>query len=233
VEGASRLLGLRLVPVHVDFRVLGDERNFVLRQGHGARLGSIAHLFASISTVSLASSFFVADLFPWGSHPLLDPCYSSSSVEVRHEGVGFRRLESVRVLRERPDLLQFLIVCSEMPIDERQANCGRCEKCLRTMLELEIAGLRESAISFPPREIFLENLDALSPAFWNLPFWRELVEPLRERGRVDLASAVSRLIERGTRHREWVEETNLKGRVRRFDRRYLGGRLLEMRRRMR
>jgi hypothetical protein len=225
VEGICRLAGLRLLPVSVDLRVLADDRPFVLSQGHGARLAAVAHLFKSVSRVSIAASFFAGDLFPWGSHPLLDPCFGSSSLEVLHEGIHFRRLESVRALLDWPEVLPLLMVCGEAPIDSDFPNCGRCEKCVRTMLELDVAGGLEAATSFPQRRITVEDIEILSPQFWVPPYWKDLVEPLCASGRRDLVAAVGRLIDRAERHRDWLEEKGLKGRIRRLDRRHLSGRL--------
>lgn len=225
VEAACRLAGIRLLPVFIDLNVLGDEREFVLSQGHGARLAAAGHLFHTLSRVSIASSYFAGDLFPWGSHPLIDPFFGSSSLDIRHEGIHRRRQETVRDLLDWPEILPLLMVCGEAPIDPRQINCGRCEKCARTLLELDLAGSLEEATSFPRRALTAEDLDALSPNYSVFTFWRDLTEALGASARNDLAAAAHRVADRAARHRDWLEERGWKGRVRRFDRVSLGGRL--------
>lgn len=229
VETACRLAGIRLLPVFIDLSVLGDEREFVLSQGHGARLAAAGHLFHSLSRVSIASSYFAGDLFPWGSHPLIDPLFGSSSLDIRHEGIHRRRQEAVRDLLDWPEILPFVMVCGEAPIDPRLVNCGRCEKCARTMLELDLAGGLEAAVSFPRRDFTAADLDALSPSYSVLTYWQDIAEALGARGRHGLAPAARRLADRAMRHRDWIEERGWKGRVRRFDRLSLGGRLARAR----
>jgi len=225
VDAACRLAGIRLLPVYLDLRVLGDDREFVLSQGHGARLAAAGHLFQSLSRVSIASSYFAGELFPWGSHPLIDPFFGSSSLDIRHEGLHRRRRESVRDLLEWPEILPFVMVCGEAPIDPRQINCGRCEKCARTMLEFDLAGGLEAAVSFPRRDLAAADLDALSPSYSVLAYWQDIAEALNARGRNGLAAAAQRLADRARRHRDWIEERGWKGKFRRFDRVSLGGRL--------
>ena len=231
VEGLCRLTGLRLLPVFLDIEALGDERSFVLGQGHGARLASAGHLFRSLSSVSIASSYFAGELFPWGSHPLLDPCLASSSLEVRHEGIHLRRLEAVRALADRPEALRYLMVCGEAPVDA--VNCGRCEKCLRTLLEIDLAGVLAAATTFPSREIRPDDLDALFPQPSVIPYWRDLARALGEAGRRELSRAADRVAGRAERYRAWVEERGFRGRIRRFDRIHLAGRLTAARRALR
>lgn len=225
VEDVCRLARLRLLPVRVDLNVLGDDRLFVRTQSHGARLAAIGHLFRSLSTASIAASFFAADLFPWGSHPILDPLFGSSSLEVRHEGVWNRRIESVRAILDWPEILPFLMVCGEAPVDKSLLNCGRCEKCVRTLLEFEAVGSPEAAKAFAPREITAADVERLAAEFWVNSYWRDLVEPLRERGRPDLSVAAGRLADRSARHRDWIEERGWKGWLRGIDRRHFQGRL--------
>jgi hypothetical protein len=117
------------------------------------------------------------------------------------------------------------MVCGEAPVDTGFPNCGRCEKCVRTLLELEISGGRATASAFPPGEITADDLDALAPEFWVHSYWRELIEPLRARGRQDLALAVCRVADRSLRFRDWLEERGWKGWIRGVDRRHLSGRL--------
>ena len=72
-------------------------------------------------------------------------------------------------------------------------NCGRCEKCVRTMLELESLGLLNQTRAFAD--------DAVDPAWLDAfritirvrePFYEELIAPLRRRGRSDLAEKIEK-----------------------------------------
>lgn len=135
-------------------------------QYHGAAMGGAAHsLSAGLGFVYLASSYNYASMRPWGSHPLLDPYWSSERLTVRHDGAEARRVEKISPLIENdPFALSHLRVC----IDSRGkgGNCGRCRKCLRTMTVLSLLGKLEGS-SFPdfprkfdtkiPREIIRKH----------------------------------------------------------------------------
>jgi hypothetical protein len=74
-------------------------------------------------------------------------------------------------------------------------------------------------------------IDAIEPAQIRTErFWRDLTEALETAGRPDLARATSRFLSRARRQRRWEEERGWKGRLRRLDRRYLGGALRRLRR---
>ncbi|HEX8901277.1 hypothetical protein [Vitreimonas sp.] len=84
----------------------------------------------------LAADHFHRDevaLGPWGNNHATNPLLSSSGFEAINYGGAFERLEKVRLLAHRPDLVANLAVCTRPRSGE---NCGRCEKCLRSGLEL-------------------------------------------------------------------------------------------------
>jgi hypothetical protein len=99
--------------------------------------------------VYIAASTTYDDLFPWGSHPLLDPLWSSEALEVIHDGCAVSRVDKVRGLAGCDVALDSLQVCSAQ--DRVTYNCCRCEKCLRTMVALEIAGVLSRCRTFPER----------------------------------------------------------------------------------
>jgi hypothetical protein len=67
-------------------------------------------------------------------------------------------------------------------------NCGRCEKCVRTMLELEALGLLDKTRAFEEDAVDPAWLDAFSITIRvREPFYEELIKPLKARGRKDLA----------------------------------------------
>jgi hypothetical protein len=138
---------------------------------HGAALAAVAHALAPNHVkVYIASSYSYADLHPWGSHPLLDPLWSTESVKIVHDG-GETRLDKLRLLVQHPEALSRLRVCWE---NLGSYNCGLCEKCIRTMLGLRALGIDHCA-AFP---------DALRPELVrqqelshdSVLFWRELLE---------------------------------------------------------
>lgn len=88
-----------------------------------------------------------AELRPGGSHPLLDPLWSTESVHFVNDGAEATRLEKINSQVARSSVaLQHLRVCWENR--NGKYNCGVCEKCLRTMVSLKIAGVLDQCRSF-------------------------------------------------------------------------------------
>ncbi|HEY1207954.1 MAG TPA: hypothetical protein VGE85_01170 [Terracidiphilus sp.] len=138
----------------------------------GAALAAVAHALApNHGKVYIASSYPYADLHPWGSHPLLDPLWSTEAVQIVYDG-GETRMDKLRVIIQYPEALSRLRVCWENPANY---NCGVCEKCVRTMLALRALGVDRCA-AFPdtltPK---LVRRQEVSPHCVDL--WRELLCP--------------------------------------------------------
>jgi len=124
-------------------------------QYHGAVLASIAHLLSNrFERVLIPASAPAIRLHPWGSHPELDPLWSSELVELSHDG-AVTRAEKIAVVKESQVALDNLRVCFQK--DTGRLNCGECEKCLRTMVGLRIVGALERCPTMPD-EVPLEKL---------------------------------------------------------------------------
>ena len=105
-------------------------------------------------TVSIASTYDIPHLEPWGSHPLLDPLYSNTSVQVRHENAALSRLEKTKLVGEWDVALKHLRVCNEKEsYSEGNYNCGECEKCVRTMTALLSLGILDKTSTFRETEV--------------------------------------------------------------------------------
>jgi hypothetical protein len=138
---------------------------------HGAALAAVAHALAPVHRkVFIASSYSYTALHPWGSHPLLDPLWSTETLEIVHDG-GERRMDKLQALIGYPEVLANLRVCWE---NLGANNCGRCEKCVRTMLGLRALGV-ESCPAFPgsltPALVSSQPLNSDSAIYW-----RELLD---------------------------------------------------------
>ena len=117
------------------------------REAHGAALASVAHQLSSrLRKTYIASSCAYQDLFPWGTHPALDPHWSTESLEFVHDGCEANRLIKAELVSSSAVALQHLRVCFENP--GGHYNCGRCEKCIRTMIELSTVGALERCSAF-------------------------------------------------------------------------------------
>jgi len=189
--------GLSLVPVYTNIRHLCDDRDLWLNQFFGAVLAAAVHAFAPrIDLAWLASSYDIPHLHPCGSHPLLDPAYSSSDLQIVHRDAGLSRMEKLDIVAGWDVGFQNFRVClANLP---EKLNCGRCEKCVRTMLELEAVGLLDQTRAFEENAVDPAWLDAFKITIRvRNPFYKELIAPLRRRGRQDLADKIERKLANG------------------------------------
>lgn len=106
---------------------------------HGAALAHVGlALSQHLSTVIIPSSNCREELTPWGSHPDLDPLWSSGTVEFEHHELELHRLGKIRRIGENRTAMNHLRVCWENL--DGAFNCGRCAKCVRTRIGLAAAG---------------------------------------------------------------------------------------------
>jgi hypothetical protein len=151
LDGAMAEQGVTLVPIVTNLRVLGGyefgaDWTF---HSHGILLAAVAHAFGpSLSRVLIASSYWAGRLEPWGSHPLTDPRTSTSAMTITHDNEQSRRLDKLRQLADWPAALDLLDVCSSWRERDRPGvNCGRCEKCQRTMASMVAVGIDPTGLA--------------------------------------------------------------------------------------
>lgn len=114
---------------------------------HGAALAAVGHLLSSqVRKMFIAASRSYGDMIPLGSHPLMDPLWSTETIEFVHDGCEATRIEKAAAIASNDIALKHLRVCWENR--GGAYNCGRCEKCLRTMACLRTIGALESCSAF-------------------------------------------------------------------------------------
>lgn len=215
--------GVTLIPVYTNIRRhLNDDADFFLNEFQASALAAVGHaLDKRLAVISIASTFDIVNLIPFGTHPVLDPNYSSSDLRVQHDGVHLTRFEKVELVARWEDGLQNIKVC---PLNWPGPNCGRCEKCVRTMLALEALGALSRTRAFP-HEVSDEMVRAqVMPHWFHALLYEELLAPLTQCGRHDLVRAINELLARGRRETGWM------GPLRRFDRTRLNGSLVQLKR---
>lgn len=151
-------LGAGLIAIRSNIRDFSD-RFVHWRYFHGAVLGGVSSLLSNdLDTVYIASSHNYGDLFAWGSHPILDPHWSTEAVDVFNDGCEARRLEKLELVVTSDVALRRLRVCFNNKYD--RYNCNRCEKCMRTKVALYALGVLDRCETFKP-EIDLKQLSKL------------------------------------------------------------------------
>ena len=137
-------------------------------------------------------------LMPTGSHPLLDPLWSTETLEFVHDGCEATRLERIALLARQPDILRGVHVCWDR--ESLDLNCGHCSKCLLLAVGLQ-AVAPETGIR--PPEIDLEALATVKlviPA--EVDWCSELIDALERPEDADLREA---LIQVRDRFRDYFE----------------------------
>jgi hypothetical protein len=167
--------------------------------GFGAGTAAAGHaLGRRYSRIVFNSSGAGLDTSPHASHPLLDDRLSSGAVRVV-SGLPYRsRLEKVALVAAWPEALEILRPCL-VPggTPPETLNCGHCEKCVRTMLELAAVGALERAPAFRRHRLTAADLHANPPRGRRAIYYDDvLVEALEAHGRPDLADAVRYALER-------------------------------------
>jgi hypothetical protein len=231
IEALSSLAGeveVEVLPVYTNLRRLEEDNTFWTGWFFGAGFAAVAHACAPRVRWFLLSSGSdsITKTGPWGSTAALDPNYSSSDVNILHEGLWVSRLEKVRTIAAWDAGRNGVRVCTRAPLGS--ANCGTCEKCVRTKLELiAVEGDRDD-VPFTARTMTADLIERFKVhgAFpWD--FYAELVEPFTRAGRLDLVEAIRRLEWRYKRSMRPAAWRRFVGAVKRFDWCFLGGRLLK------
>lgn len=181
---------VQLIPVLTNIRHLCDERELWLDRFFGAVLAAVAHAFApGLQLAYIASSYDIPNLVPCGSHPMLDPEYSSVDVKIRHRDVAFSRLDKLGIIKAWQPALQNMRVCLANVQD--RLNCGKCEKCVRTMIGLVAVNALHQSGAFVEDDVHPDLLNPFSITIRHRePFYREMLEPLKKRGRFDLVERI-------------------------------------------
>jgi hypothetical protein len=137
----------RIIIIRTNLRSFMDPYFDWARLSHGAALAGIGHLlFPYFKKIYIASTSTYRNIIPRGSHPLLDPLWSTESLQFIHDGCEATRIDKVTLISKYDIALQNLLVCWRHY--DGAYNCGRCEKCLRTMVNLHIAGAMDRCKAF-------------------------------------------------------------------------------------
>jgi len=183
-----------LIPVYTNIRHLCDERELWLDRFFGAVLAAVAHAFSSrLNLVYIASSYDIPNLTPCGSHPLLDPAYSSYDLRIIHRDLALSRLEKLRIVADWDVAFQNFRVCLANVPD--RLNCGKCEKCIRTMIELLAIAALDKTKAFVENDVTPELLAQFDITIRHRDsFYREMLSPLKKQGWDDLVNTIKKML---------------------------------------
>ena len=184
--------GATLIPVYTNIRHLCDNRELWLNHFFGAVLAAVAHSFSPhINLLYIASSYDLYNLEPCGSHPLLDPEYSSFDLKIRHRDLSWSRIKKIELISKWDTALTNMRVCLANVTD--QLNCGTCEKCVRTMTGLVAIDALKKCDAFMENDVTPDMFDAFKITIRHrAPFYKELLPLLKQQGRYDLTEVIEK-----------------------------------------
>ena len=174
----------------------------------GPALAAAGHTLApAIRRIFIPASDTYDHLIPEGSHPLLDPLWGSDHLEFIHDGCEATRVKKVQMIAEHEVPMAHLRVCWVNP--DQAYNCGRCEKCTRTMINLHVAGALHRCQTFN-RPLTVRQVLRMDRKELTAFFYAENLAALEEANRPEdqaLRDALSKFLKgksRLARAKDWI-----------------------------
>lgn len=148
---------------------------------HGIALLSLVIPYAyknRMSTIYIPSSYSDINI-RCASHPTIDEKIKYGG-KVIHEGFKYTRQEKLKLianyLNETNDKNMKLRVCWE---GVKGTNCSQCEKCLRTIVGLFIAGIDPNKVGFNIKKEEIKDIIDNKKILLEVEFWNEIKEALK------------------------------------------------------
>jgi len=180
-------------PVRTNVRSLAPNYYYWTRIGFGAGHSAVCQLFQGyFDKVLLASDGAGPNPSPVAAHPLFNHHFSTDAVRIQGEQDEMDRVEKIRILADWEYGRRFMQPCHYVRIPKNNAiNCGRCEKCVRTMLTLiglnrlaDVDAFEENDLK--ARHVFLIPVNSTEKA----KLLRQSIPLLQQVGRRDLIWAI-------------------------------------------
>ncbi|MFB8791396.1 MAG: hypothetical protein U7123_21810 [Potamolinea sp.] len=130
-------LDVELIPIATNFRELPQD----WEDAFGTAIASCLMLLqGGYNTGLIGSSDPYHSLnLPYGSNPITDSLLSSNTFQIICDGSAFTRLQKVEEIANWEQACTNLRVCWQNSQSDK--NCGRCEKCIRTILNFRVMGV--------------------------------------------------------------------------------------------
>jgi hypothetical protein len=188
--------GATFIPVATNIRETRWKTGHWELISHGPALAAVALMFEDhFAEVLIPASYDYTCLDPWGSHPLADPLFSTHGTKIIHEGTAYTRTEKIEYLSTCDRALSELHVCYRGSDARGQdhTNCGRCEKCYRTMIALDIFGKLDDAKLFDRATFDIPRIAKIYVSHQlDEKFFIDLERTAIEHGRRDIAVEIGR-----------------------------------------
>jgi len=197
---AASELGKPLIEVRTDYRSFVEEYVSPWPSHHGALAAAAFLLAPQLGRIYRPGSANYAE-YGFGRDASLDHLvthfWGTESVQLLYDGFEASRCDKALFLADHDVALRWLRVCQKWNQD--RLNCGRCEKCMRTMLNLWAAGSLERCGTLP-RRLDLDAIGRVRVGPRRVQEWEEILRAL-ESSRSDpvVIAAVRRVVRRAIR----------------------------------
>jgi hypothetical protein len=183
-EDTLKSLGIPLFSMQTNHRLLFEEWN----ETHAAGVASSLMFFKrGFSEGMIPGTYSYVDKSPtWGSNPTSDHLMSTRNFSIFHDGAVWNRGSKLIPLKDWQTGYERLRVCYSN--DDKDKNCGRCGKCLVTLLLFNVMRLPVPCSFSEPLskelianakeidEIHLEALETFCKTSPFMPFRNELTQ---------------------------------------------------------
>lgn len=134
----TQSIGVPLVAVATNWRQVVADHDW--EHMHGSALAAVLLLFQRTHAGALIASGVPYRSFQhdWGSTPLMDGRFSTGVFNIEHDAAAFERWQKVEAIAQWPAARRHVRICYEG--DDLSVNCGRCYKCLRSVLLFRAVG---------------------------------------------------------------------------------------------
>jgi glycosyltransferase involved in cell wall biosynthesis len=197
LRSVAEELGLPLHVVETNLRELSDP--LIRWEAFCACAAAAVALFLGplFERVLIATDTDHATQPPIGPGRMVNQLWSTERLEIVDDGGRLNRPERVRAIAGHPIVQRSLRVCWEN--FGGAYNCGRCRKCVLTMITLEAYGMRDRMETFPP-DLDLDLLAGFEIGQRvSLAIGEDVLDTVRTARRPDLEHPVEDLIARGRR----------------------------------
>ena len=193
-EKMMERMGIQLIGVRTNLKELLIHCNVGWGMTHGTALGAVGMLWQGLvgrMYIPSTQKYSVAE--PWGSNPVVDPMLSLNQLDFVHHGAHMARLDKITEICHWPVVYDAMRVCWLRPNGIN--NCGRCEKCLRTMMALEIEGTLRCFSTFPSKRVVNWSKWKVVD-YYEKGYLEELKERAEQRKRFDLLAIMEKIQQR-------------------------------------
>lgn len=143
------------------------------RNAYGGAIAAIGHLLDHVSDLVVSSGLPQWETGTYGSQAHIDPLWSSPAMTIDHYGGDTTKNDKIRAIAASPLAHRHLRICQQnfygsFEMTGNLLNCGRCPKCVRTLLVLQQEGHLDTFETFSNKanlDFYLYRVMRIDPVF--------------------------------------------------------------------